>query len=349
MRYDPANDRSSTMRRWPYIVLLGCSLFGGPVPARGQSDEPPRRPRPEPPRPEPPRKVKPLKPCTFEEVPRQACAEYPHVRPLKAPGLSWKPSPFGYLRALEAKLRRGCVSTHDVEKAVLSRKTAILACFHAGAPHKSIRVRTTWRRDGYGNAARPESVAFDPLPPQKKGCYQDRRPARDAPSGASATALKACLKKALSDARIQRYARGMKTGVAYPAVVDFRLAHGIPVRGGVVAWRGKSRPRPSTSRRGAAGPATRHRRETGPRVLKRVLPVYPAHLQKLGVQGRVVLQLTINRKGRVTKTKVLASVHKALDKSAIEAAKRTLFSPPTRNGIPAEVTIRFSFSFLVAE
>jgi TonB family protein len=304
------------MRRWPYIILLGCSLFGGLVPAWGQPGEPPL-----PPRPEPPRKIKPLKPCTFKEVPRQACAEYARVRPYAALDLSWRPSPLGYLRALEAKLRRGCVSTHAVEKAVLSKKTAILVCFHAGAPQTSVRVRTTWRRAGYGSAARPASVTFDPLPPRKKGCYQDRSPARDAPSGASATALKACLKKALSEARIRRYVRGVKPGVAYPAVVDFRLAHGISVRGSVMARPGKSRPRQSTSRRGAVDSVAPHR-VTRPRVLKRVLPDYPTHLQKLGVHGRVVLQLTINRNGRVAKTKVLASLHKALDTSAIEAAKK---------------------------
>lgn len=291
----------------------------------------------------------PLKPCTFDEVPRQACAEYPHVRPPAPPDLSRRPSPLGYLRALEAKLRRGCISTHAVEKAVLSKKAAILVCFHAGAPQTSVRVRTTWRRDGYGSAARPASVTFDPLPPRKKGCYQDRRPARDAPSGTSATALKACLTQALSDARIGGYVRGVKPGVAYPAVVDLRLAHGVPARGGVMAWRGKSSPRPSAGRRGAVGSAARHRRVTRPRVLKRVPPVYPTHLQKLGVQGRVVLQLTIDRNGRVAKTKVLASPHKALNTSAVAAAKRMLFSPATQNGAPVEANIRYTFSFLRAE
>jgi hypothetical protein len=233
------------MRRWLHIVLLGCLLLGGTHPAQGQL-----APRPLPPRPPPPRKIKPLKPCTFNEVPKHACAARPPPpRRLELPG---KPSPFGYLDALQAKLRRGCVSIHAVEEAVLSRKTAILTCFHAGAPRTSVRVRTTWRRDGYSNTVRPESVTFDPRPTKTKGCIQRRNAARNEPTGASAVALKACLKKALTDARIQHWG-AVKPGATYPAVVDFRLAHTIPVRGAVMAMPRKKRPRPPSKRRTRRG------------------------------------------------------------------------------------------------
>ena len=233
------------MRRWPHIVLLGCLLLGGTHPAQGQL-----APRPLPPPPPPPRKIKPLKPCTFNEVPKHACLE--RRQPVRALKLL-RPSPFGYLRALQVKLRRGCASIHAVEEAVLSRKTAILTCFHAGAPQTSVRVRTTWRRDGYSNTVRPESVTFDPLPAKTKGCFQRRNAARNAPTGASAIALKACLKKALTDAKIQHDGRDMKPGVTYPAVVDFQLAHAIPVRGAVMARPGRKRPRLPSKRRTKRG------------------------------------------------------------------------------------------------
>lgn len=86
---------------------------------------------------------------------------------------------------------------------------------------------------------------------------------------------------------------------------------------------------------------------TKPRPLKKVQPVYPQRLQDLGIEGRVVLELTIDANGRVVAVRVLRGLHPELDQAAIAAAKQMLFSPAKVNGTAVKVPTRYSFVFVL--
>jgi protein TonB len=56
-------------------------------------------------------------------------------------------------------------------------------------------------------------------------------------------------------------------------------------------------------------------------------PVYPEAARKAGIQGVVLLRLTIDREGRVTDVRVLSGLPFGLTQAAAEAARRLTFRP----------------------
>ncbi|MCA9666807.1 MAG: energy transducer TonB [Myxococcales bacterium] len=86
---------------------------------------------------------------------------------------------------------------------------------------------------------------------------------------------------------------------------------------------------------------------TKPLPSKRVMPKYPERARDLGIEGRVVLELTIDGKGNVIKARVIRKLHPDLDAAAITAAKQMKFKPATVNGTPVTVKISYSFAFVL--
>jgi TonB family protein len=78
---------------------------------------------------------------------------------------------------------------------------------------------------------------------------------------------------------------------------------------------------------------------------------YPEEAQKDGVQGDVVLKLTIDAEGHVTNAEVTEGIGHGLDEAAQAAALKFLFEPATRNGKPvaAKILYRYSFTLTPAE
>ena len=54
-----------------------------------------------------------------------------------------------------------------------------------------------------------------------------------------------------------------------------------------------------------------------PKVRKRVTARYPERMRELGIEGRVVLQLTIDEQGKVVKVRVLTSLRRELDRKSV--------------------------------
>jgi protein TonB len=73
--------------------------------------------------------------------------------------------------------------------------------------------------------------------------------------------------------------------------------------------------------------------------------VYPKTDLEEGNQGKVFVKATINKEGKVIKCKIERSVSKSLDQAAIDAIKKTEFTPGIMNGekVEAEVTIPIMF------
>lgn len=70
-----------------------------------------------------------------------------------------------------------------------------------------------------------------------------------------------------------------------------------------------------------------------PVFLKRQMPVYPMMAKKLGKQGKVVLRLFINEKGRLLNVEVVEPARYGFTESAVEAIKMSTFSPAREKGV----------------
>jgi protein TonB len=77
----------------------------------------------------------------------------------------------------------------------------------------------------------------------------------------------------------------------------------------------------------------------------RVTPHYPPAAKRDGVEGVVVLFITINEKGRVDSARVLRGIGSGLDESALDAARTTTWFPATIDGQPVRSTRRFNVRF----
>ena len=78
-------------------------------------------------------------------------------------------------------------------------------------------------------------------------------------------------------------------------------------------------------------------------ILKNV--VYPISAKEAGIEGKVLVKAIIDESGNVAETEVIKSVNTDCDKAAVDAIKKTKFTPVTKDGKPvkAEVVIPIMF------
>lgn len=84
-----------------------------------------------------------------------------------------------------------------------------------------------------------------------------------------------------------------------------------------------------------------------PKVQQKVIAEYPDKTKELGIEGRVVLQLSVDGKGRVKEARVVTALHPLLDAAAKAAALKMRFAPATVNGTPVAVKIPYTFTFVL--
>jgi TonB family protein len=73
--------------------------------------------------------------------------------------------------------------------------------------------------------------------------------------------------------------------------------------------------------------------DVGPKATRTTLPVYPKAAQETGVEGTVLLEILINTKGRVVRTRVVESIPE-LDAAAVACVKQWRYIPAQKNGRP---------------
>ena len=78
--------------------------------------------------------------------------------------------------------------------------------------------------------------------------------------------------------------------------------------------------------------------------MKHVAPVYPPVAQSARVQGVVILELIIDRDGRVGYSRILRSIP-LLDQAAIDAVSQWEFTPTMLNGAPVPVIMTATVQF----
>ena len=73
--------------------------------------------------------------------------------------------------------------------------------------------------------------------------------------------------------------------------------------------------------------------------------VYPEDARKNGITGKVIVEATVDERGNVIKTKLLASVDPGLDGAAIKAIEMTKFIPAEKDNkkVKSNVTIPIMF------
>jgi protein TonB len=84
-----------------------------------------------------------------------------------------------------------------------------------------------------------------------------------------------------------------------------------------------------------------------PRVLRRVEAYYPERMKQLGVEGSVVLELTIDAQGKVIQVRLVRGLRSELDREATIAAKKMHFSPARVNKTAVAIKIKYTFSFVL--
>jgi len=83
-------------------------------------------------------------------------------------------------------------------------------------------------------------------------------------------------------------------------------------------------------------------------ILKLVEPVYPAYELENGIEGSVTVELFVNEDGKVEMASVLSSIGpKSFEGSSLDAIRKFVFQPPTRDGQPTSMWIRFLIKFRI--
>lgn len=86
-----------------------------------------------------------------------------------------------------------------------------------------------------------------------------------------------------------------------------------------------------------------------PKVLRPVLAPYPLEAREAGVQGKVLLLLSVDQKGHVTRVRLLRGLGHGLDEAAVEAVRQFTFSPGTVDGRAGPMEIRYTYTFVIDE
>jgi len=79
---------------------------------------------------------------------------------------------------------------------------------------------------------------------------------------------------------------------------------------------------------------TRFGASVAPAFLQKVMPIYPMMARRLGMEGKVVLKLTIDEKGVLREIEVVEKAGYGFTEAAVEAVKKSIFLPAKKDGKP---------------
>jgi TonB family protein len=75
---------------------------------------------------------------------------------------------------------------------------------------------------------------------------------------------------------------------------------------------------------------------------------YPARALDLGIEGTVYVQAKINEKGKMVEAVVVKRVDPQLDEAALDAVRKTTFTPAMLEGEPIRMRIMIPIKFLLS-
>jgi protein TonB len=83
----------------------------------------------------------------------------------------------------------------------------------------------------------------------------------------------------------------------------------------------------------------------GPQFVYRDMPEYPAAAKRVGREGKVDLMVTIDEKGKVEKVEIVQTTDQLFAQAAVEAVRRSKFSPGKRKGLPVTMRCPYAVKF----
>ena len=86
---------------------------------------------------------------------------------------------------------------------------------------------------------------------------------------------------------------------------------------------------------------------TRPEILHKVNPVYPKAALTANVQGTVIIEAIIDKRGHVTAQRIMKGLPMGLDRAAMDAIKQWRFKPAYRGSEPVEVYFTLTVNFTV--
>lgn len=131
-----------------------------------------------------------------------------------------------------------------------------------------------------------------------------------------------------------------------PSLPDLRL-DGAPWNGRPPVWAGSLATPGDGSR--AEEPLRVELVEQRPELLSAPVPSYPDGLRRLGVEGRVTVDVVVDTMGRVEPRSltVVEAAHPAFVEPVRQALSRALFRPARVYGRPVRVLVRIPFEFRI--
>ena len=72
---------------------------------------------------------------------------------------------------------------------------------------------------------------------------------------------------------------------------------------------------------------------------------YPELAKRTGVEGKVYVLVYVNEKGKPEDAKIVKGIGAGCDDAAIEAIKKTQFTPGKNNGVPMKVKLSLCLTF----
>jgi protein TonB len=82
-----------------------------------------------------------------------------------------------------------------------------------------------------------------------------------------------------------------------------------------------------------------------PKVIDQIQPQYPEAARRARIQGPVILELIVDKQGKVRDVRVLRGLPLGCTESAVEAVRRWKYSPSLLNGRPVEVYVILTVHF----
>jgi|WetSurMetagenome_2_1015567.scaffolds.fasta_scaffold00135_12 periplasmic protein TonB len=88
---------------------------------------------------------------------------------------------------------------------------------------------------------------------------------------------------------------------------------------------------------------------TGPNFLRRAVPVYPVIARRMNKEGKVLLKLTIDDRGKLLNVDVIEAAGFGFTESALEAVGKSTYRPAVKNGLPAPAMAFLPVRFKLAD
>jgi protein TonB len=83
-----------------------------------------------------------------------------------------------------------------------------------------------------------------------------------------------------------------------------------------------------------------------PMLIKSVSPRYPDLARQAGIEGTVLIEVLVNEEGKIDQARVIQSdVTPAMEKAALEAAKKFLFKPAKQRTVPVPARMAIPIRF----